>query len=202
MKWNEETGRLTYIRAMKNLKTTLGIATIDHPQREVFIPYVTYILDYVSNRLLSMESDEPIRIKDYIEEVFQIYDEGEEYIAGSETLTLVSKVGISTEQDYVECEEIPYDQEHFVYSWASTMTALVVRLKIQYASLFNQSEKDCSSDCGCCSNNPTKEYENWHSGVYPEDDLYDYSYETGHAVSWRIGVDSVECTKCSRQPKH
>lgn len=198
MKWNDKTGYITYKVALQNIKSYLGISEIDYFMRCELAPYITYILDYISKRLVLLSEDSGI--KEYIQEVFTIREEGESKIIYGAVDELRSEVGIDNGEIYVEDSEIPYVEDRFIYSWSNIMTALLVRIKFQYAGLLAQ---DPSNDCPCgdtCYPGQTiKDFESWTSGIYPEDEEYSYyNYKDVTSTDWRVNNDIPECTKCLR----
>lgn len=192
MKWNNEKGYLTFQSSYNNLKVFLGISTIDLVESCEFIPYYTYILKHLSDRLILLIDTD---MKSRIQEVFDIFELGVEKIAACATLDLAWDLDIETSDFYIEGREIPYNQEHLVFAWTSLYTSLCTRLKLQYSHLLYQSNNDI---CGCVAGETTKDFESWTSGVYPEDEEYPNYSIASKNTSWRTGVDNVECTKCLR----
>ena len=199
MKWNDKTGYITYKKALQNIKSYLGISEIDYFMRCELAPYITYILDYISNRLVLLSEDS--EIKEYIQEVFTIREEGESKIIYGAVDNLRSEVGIDPGEIYVDGCEIPYVEDRFIYSWSNIMTALLVRIKFQYASLFSQDpNNDCPCGDSCYPGQTVKDFESWTSRVYPEDEEHSYyNYEDATSTGWRVNNDVPECTKCLRR---
>lgn len=199
MKWNDKTGYITYKKALQNIKSYLGISEIDYFMRCELAPYITYILDYISNRLVLLSEDS--EIKEYIQEVFTIREEGESKIIYGAVDNLRSEVGIDPGEIYVDGCEIPYVEDRFIYSWSNIMTALLVRIKFQYASLFAQDpNNDCPCGDSCYPGQTVKDFESWTSRVYPEDEEHSYyNYEDATSTGWRVNNDVPECTKCLRR---
>lgn len=198
MKWNDKTGYITYKVALQNIKSYLGISEIDYFMRCELAPYITYILDYISKRLVLLSEDSGI--KEYIQEVFTIREEGESKIVYGAVDELRSEVGIDNGEIYVENSEIPYVEDRFIYSWSNIMTALIVRIKFQYAGLLAQNpNNDCPCGDTCYPGQTIKDFESWTSGVYPEDEEYSYyNYKDVTSTDWRVNNDIPECTKCLR----
>lgn len=198
MKWNDKTGYITYKVALQNIKSYLGISEIDYFMRCELAPYITYILDYISKRLVLLSEDSGI--KEYIQEVFTIREEGESKIIYGAVDELRSEVGIDNGEIYVEDSEIPYVEDRFIYSWSNIMTALLVRIKFQYAGLLAQDpNNDCPCGDTCYPGQTIKDFESWTSGVYPEDEEYSYyNYKDVTSTDWRVNNDIPECTKCLR----
>lgn len=198
MKWNDKNGYITYKLALQNIKSYLGISEIDYFMRCELAPYITYILDYISKRLVILSEDS--EIKDYIQEVFTIREEGESKIIYGAVDELRDEIGIDPGEIYVDDSEIPYVEDRFVYAWANIMTALLVRIKFQYSGLLAQkSSPDCYCGDTCSPGQTTKDYETWTSGVYPDDEEYSYYRFKGiNSTEWRVNNDTPECTKCLR----
>lgn len=198
MKWNDKTGYITYKVALQNIKSYLGISEIDYFMRCELAPYITYILDYISKRLVLLSEDSGI--KEYIQEVFTIREEGESKIIYGAVDELRNEVGIDNGEIYVEDSEIPYVEDRFIYSWSNIMTALLVRIKFQYAGLLAQDpNNDCPCGDTCYPGQTIKDFESWTSGVYPEDEEYSYyNYKDVTSTDWRVNNDIPECTKCLR----
>lgn len=197
MKWNDEKGYITFQSSMYNLKSFLGIGTLDIIERCELLPYYTYILNFLSSKLILLGPDATMSTK--LQEVFNIFDWGTDLILAHGTLDLAWALGIETTDYYIEGVELPYDQEYLVFAWSNAMTALSVRLKLQYSHLLYQSTNtDCHScNNGCSVGLTTNDLENWKSGVYPEDEEYT-AVTTTSGNSWRVNSDITECTKCQR----
>lgn len=198
MKWNDKNGYLTYQSALQSLKSQLGISNIDYTLRCELAPYITYILDYINKRVILLGTEVDIKTK--IQEIFDIFELGTDKIVSGAVLDLVWELGMDTGDIYVDDKEIPYNQDRFVFSWSNVMTALVVRLKFQYAALLVQPESgECSCSNSCGRGQTTADYETWQSGVYPEDEEYSYYTYTDTVSLWRTDAEYPECTKCLRQ---
>lgn len=195
MKWNDEKGYLTFQSSVSNLKSSLGITNIDLVNRCELNPYYTYILKYLSDRLLMLGD---VSLEDKIQEIFDIFSMGTDKIIEGSTLDLAWELGIETTDLYIQGQEIPYNQEYLVFSWSNALTALSLILKLQYSHLlYNSNECNCCSN-GCSVGETTSDHESWTSGVYSEDEDY-LNYSTAERnTSWRVGSDKVECTKCYR----
>ena len=196
MKWNNYDGYIRYTKALSSIKSLLGISQIDYyTERCELSPYVTYILEYLVEKLILVGEDSEMKIK--IQEIFDIFDYGADMIISGATIDLACEVGISTSQLCIEGEEVPFDRDRFVFTWSNVLTALVVRLKFQYAYLFEQEiDTEC---CTCGTPGQTyRDFESWRSDVYPNDESYDRSnYRRSHA-QWTTDIQAPECTKCHR----
>lgn len=193
MKWNDETGYLTYQTSLQGIKNSLGITGIDIADRCEFIPYYTYIFKYLNEKLVLLGTD--ATIKDKILEIFNIFDWGTDKIILNSTLDIAWALGIETTDYYREGIELPYNQEYLVFTWSNALTALCVRLRFQYAHLLYQSTTDNNCCCGCCPGPETSDVESWTSGIYAEDEEY---IGNNKNTSWRASSDIIECTKCYR----
>lgn len=198
MKWNDEEGYVAYKTSLQSLKSLLGVSEVDYTLRCELAPYITYILQYLVKKLVLLGED--VGMKQRLQEVFDTFDMGASKIVSGGAFDLAWELGITGGDVYVEGSEIPYDQDRFVFAWSNVLTALVVRLKLQYASLLYQNP---SNDCPCQDCSPgqgTKDFEDWRSGVYPEDEEYSYyNWNESNSPGWRTSVSYPECTKCSRK---
>lgn len=201
MKWNDKSGYITYKVALQNIKSYLGLSEIDYFMRCELAPYITYILNYISRRLVLLPEDSGI--KEYIQEVFTIREEGETKIIYGAVDELRAELGIDSGDIYVDDCEIPYNEDRFIYSWSNVMTALLVRIKFQYSGLLSQTSDNNCCPCGgdtCYPGQTTKDYESWTSAVYPEDEEYSYyNFKESTSTEWRVNNDTPECTKCLRR---
>lgn len=131
------------------LKNLLGIPELDFyldlPQ---LLPYQIKIVDYLNTKLLILPEND---IKQRILEILRIFREGAELICNDGAQDLAFLVGT------------PYD-DRFVFSWSNGLSTLCLRLKFQYADLWNE-----DPNWECCQCNPkgytTEDYENWSSGI-------------------------------------
>jgi len=196
MKWNNQEGYIRYTTALNTLKNILGVSQIDYnTDRCELAPYVTYILEYLSRRLICVGEGTDICL--LIQEVKDIFDWGTDQILSGATLSLAIEVGIDPNTYCTPDHEIPYNQEWFVYAWANVLTALLVRLKLQYAGCFAQEyDGDC---CKCGSVGQTqRDFESWRSDVYPNDESYDRTNYYRQNGQWRTNIQAPTCTKCQR----
>lgn len=198
MKWNSETGYIEYSRSLQNIKSILRISNLDYMMRCELAPYITYVIKYLDKRLILLGED--IDIKSYIQEIFDIYDWIGDKVVSDSIDDILIEMGIDKSQNYIEGEEIPYNQDRFIFSLTNVITSLVVRLKFQYSSLLVQ-PIDTSCPCNECGNvkgQTTEDFENWKSGVFPEDEEYDWWNFSDDGTNWRVNNKVPECTKCSR----
>lgn len=200
MKWNDEKGYITYSSVLQSLKSFLGISQVDFMLRCELSPYVTYILQYINSRLILLGED--VGIKVYLQEVFDIYEAGSNKIINNAAKELAFELCIDTNEDVCPTsEEIPYNQDRFIFAWTNILTSLVVRLKFQYSSLLVQPiDTSCPCDeCGNTKGQTTEDFEAWKSGVFPEDESYSWYNFSDDGTTWRITNSIPECTKCSRR---
>lgn len=197
MKWNNESGYIKYNQSLQSIKSILGISQIDFIIRCELAPYITYILNYLSKRLIMLGEIDDIKV--YIQEVFNIYDWGADKIINGAVRDMLIELNIDEGDIYVENEEIPYNQERFIFTWSNILTALTIRLKFQYSSLLSQPiNTDCPCD-SCTSGQSISDFETWQSGIYPQDEEYSWYNYNESTNSWRVNNDVPECTKCSRR---
>lgn len=195
MKWNSEKGFATYQSAMNNIQVLLGVRNLGLTGREELVPYYTYILTYIVEKLIQLGNEAEIKTR--IQEIFDIYSWGTDKIISGQTLDISWALGIDTTDYTVEGSDIPYNQEYLVFSWAEVLTQLSDILKIQYSHLLCQKEDTCCFSCDSCTPGmSTADLERWTSGVYPEDEEYIPSTINS---SWRVNSDITSCTKCGRK---
>lgn len=197
MKWNDESGYITFQSSLSNLKSFLGVTCLDLVERCELTPYYTYILKYLSDRLILLGNQD---MKVRIQEIMDIFSSGTDKIISGSVLDLAWELGIETTDIYLPGREIPYTQDYLIFCWSNALTSLINRLKLQYSHLLYQKENN--TDCYCCCNGcsvgeTTNDLESWTSGVYPEDE--DYTCKTVDDTVWRSGASNIECTKCLRQ---
>lgn len=189
MNWNYEIAYTEFQEASEYIKNKLGIVQLDFDLgRQVLLPYQVMILKYLNSKLIQTASED---IKVNIQLILDTYsygadlicfgpieDEEEEWKTG--TLKLAAEV---LGPDGVEAEE--YDTDRFVFAWTNALTSLCLRLKLQYAYLFEQEPSgDC---CQCGAKGETdRDFESWVSGVYPEDELYDRTNYLRSNSSWQV----------------
>ena len=195
MKWNNERGYLTFKASMNGLKSLLGIPELRLVDRSELAPYYTSIVSYLNERLILL-GDEVTQL-DKLNEIFNLFDLGTEKIILNATLDLAWELGIETTDYYCEGTDIPYNQEHLVFSWSSLMTELCTILRLYYSQLLYANDNDCGCTCACTPGLTTEDLESWSSGVYPEDGCY--SNTKSNSLYWRANADTKECTKCYRK---
>ena len=141
-------------------------------------------------------------IKTLIQEVFDIFEYGSDKIIYNEATDLAREIGISITDEYVRDKEVPYVNDRFVFSWTNTMTVITQILKLSYSGLFAQDTEDCACKCSCGTRtNIGHENDDWSSGVYPEDEAYDWiSGDRTIKVGWSTSGSYIDqCTKCNRR---
>ena len=171
MTWNNSDGYVEYKQALNYLENSLGITKFNFVLRQELAPYITRILQYINKNLIVLGDD--VSMIDKLQEVFNTFDYGANLIIGLDTEILANEVGVLEEGE----GDIEYEQDRFVFSWSNTLTSLVERLKLQYASLLYQAPEQ---GCGCsCANGETwKDFESYSSGIWPEDEEYStYDFE-------------------------
>ena len=198
MKWNDRNGYIIYKTSLQSIESMLGISQIDYSFRCELVPYITYILNYISNRLILIPEDSDILV--YINEFLDIKNHGEEKILFQAVDELRLELNIDNGEIYVDNSEIPYNEDRFIYSWSNVVTAIWVRLKFQYQHLLTQQvETDCPCGNECTPGQTFKDFESWSSKVYPEDEEFShFNYNGKTSTDWRVGNNAPECTKCLR----
>ena len=191
MKWNRTSGYVDKVTAETTLKNFLGISTLDYyiDREEMFIPYYTYVMKYLNEKLIILGD---VEIKYKIDEVYRILSYGAEKIAADATLDLVRAVGIETDTTELTADEnnIVFNRDRFVFAWTAFMTALWMRLKFQYANLFiEQPDLECCK-CGA-KGQTTGDYESWTSRVFPQDEVYDrgFTEQDRSTTAWGTRVE-------------
>lgn len=193
MKWNEQEGYVKYKSSLTSLRSFLGINNFDFYIRPELAPYITYIVGYLNSQLV-LKGDN-VTLKEYVQEIFDIFSYGADMIVMGDALGLAIEVGIDTSD-----EELPYCQDRFVFCWSNIMTYLYTLLKLMYAGLFAQEKEEGCGCCGCIVRNG-HDYDEWESGIYPEDENYDWvSPENNIKVGWNTsGAYIDQCTNCNRR---
>lgn len=198
MKWNTSTGYVARVAAETTLKKFLNLSTLDYyvDSEERFIPYYTYIINYINEKLILLGEAADIKLK--IDEVHKIFSYGAEKIAADATLDLVRAVGIETDTEVEDSNNIIFYQDRFVFAWTNFLTALYMRIKFQYANLFIE-----KIDGECCKCGPrgqtTSDYESWSSKIYPHDELYDRSNFEGERSNSAWGTMMSRYCDCYRK---
>lgn len=189
MIWNSTDGYIEYKQALNYLEGSLELSGINFVLRTELAPYMTKIIEYLNKNLINLGDDSDITTK--IQSIFDTFDYGANKIVGLDALTLAGEVGVTdtgTETD----TDVHYKQDLFVFSWTNLLTSLEERLKLQYASLLYQAP---SQGCGCsCANGETwKDFENYTSGVTPEDEEYSSYDFTGATTSPYSSTSGCSC---------
>lgn len=200
MKWNSIDGFREYEIAKDGLNSKLGIREIPHIDRCELIPYITYIYRYLHTSLVDLGPNSDLKTR--IVKILDINTTGLDLIISHATLNLARRIGISSSTDYIEDEEIPYDQERLVYCWGHVLTTIIYMLRLQYPQYFLP-PKDEPGDCHCkkCHGQDTADYESWTSGVYPVEE----AVETDLGIltkPWRVVTKYPGCTKCQRKQSY
>lgn len=152
---------------LKTIEDSLQLSKILIDSRCETVPYLYYIL---KDLLFKIDDPSIESLKDKIEVVLEEFERGSFLITNRGTLDLAWGLGIDT----TDTGEIPYDQDTFVYSWTGFMSTLVTQVRLQHSTLLYSPP---STDCPPCSEcigkgDTTSDFENWTSGVYPEDEAY------------------------------
>ena len=198
MKWNEQEGYINYSTSLASIRSMLGVGALDFYLRPELSPYVTYILCYLNRKLINLGV---VDIKTYIQEVFDIFDHGADLIIVGAAFDLAIEVGIDTGDVWIEGQEVPYMQDRFIFCWSNVLTTITQILRLSYSGLFAQEEEDCPCKCGGTRITTNKENDEWSSGIYPNDENYDWvSRDNTIKVGWKLNGSYIDqCTKCNRK---
>lgn len=196
MKWNSIDGFREYEIAKDGLNSKLGLRGIPHLDRCELIPYITYIYRYLHTSLIDLGPNSDLKTR--IVKILDINTTGIDLIINHSTLDLVRRLGISNSTDYIEDEEIPYDQERFVYCWGHVLTTITYMLRLQYPQFFLPPRDNLDCHCKKCHGQDASDYESWTSGVYPSEEEVDT--DLGILTKpWRMVTKDPGCTKCQRK---
>lgn len=180
MVWDYKECQVLYAEALEYLKSSLGITQLDLDlDRQCLLPYQVVIIKYLNRKLIELGADD---IKDKIEKIFDIYDEGTVRIVEDlEPRQYAEEIGCEIENEEFYCCR-------FVFAWTNLLTALCIRLKFQYAYLFEQTgDSEC---CVCGGRGETwKDHESWVSNVMPNDEDYDRTNYSRANSAWQVSKD-------------
>jgi len=190
MEWNESKCYLMLQESQEYLKNSLGISQLDiDTSRTMLLPYFVQIVKYINGKLITLASDS---IKAKVELIFDIFNDGADLICTESTIDLVRLVEVDMISEH-------YDQDRFVFSWTNLLSTLCLRLKFQYAYLF---EPDYDGECCKCGTpgQTTTDFESWTSGVYSEDEEYDRTNYTRTNSAWQVSKDRYcDCYRRDKQ---
>ena len=176
MTWNTEECYVLYTQYLEYLKNSLGISQVDfYMVRPELLPYYTQIINYLNERLIILGTDD---IKSKIIEILEIFDHGAELICSDGTLDLALEVGMDVDYEEYRCCR-------FVFSWTNALSTLCLRLKFQYAYLFEPTYDPFCCRCGAIGET-YEDYESWTSGVFPNDEAFDRTNYYRNNSSWNI----------------
>ena len=205
MVWNSEQGYYDFKIALADLMRRLGIGLTDFTVRTELAPYLTKIIQYLDRQLLDLGEDADIREK--IQVIFDAYEWGADMIVSLNGKELAEEIGIVTGgdegedgegdiidenedrvldnniEDDINTDEVPYYQDRFIFCWTDVTSSLATRLRIQYASLLMDTD-DGSCYCCCGAAESWRDWEEYSSGVYPEDEEYTRREITQSTTSW------------------
>lgn len=176
MKWNKMRGKTRYDSALTNLKTLLELKLVDFWdfKDERLLPYLTVILEYIDKKLFQLGGLN-IDLLKRLKEVYRIFDYGNKKILNGGTMDLAYELEISTKEDLTP-DYVPFNKDHFIFTWTNFLSSLCIRIKFQYITLFqNEAEmiEEASCQPKCPKNQDFHDYESWRSDVYPDDEDYD-----------------------------
>lgn len=172
MIWDNTKGYQEYKESLGNIKNSLGLTNDDSwfLINQDLAPYITSILKWISGKLI--EQGENADIKEKLELVFDLFENGSEKIIALEGKSLAEEIGIETEKlSSDDSNYLTYEQDRFIFSWTNILSSLVEHLKLQYASVL-QDPIIQGCPCSCGKGETIKDWESYTSGVYPEDEEY------------------------------
>ena len=176
MIWNNQECYTLFTQYVEYLKNSLGISQVDfYMVRQELLPYYTQITKYLNERLIILGTDD---IKTKIIEILEIFDHGAELICNGGVPDLAREVGIPTGDSEYRCCR-------FVFAWTNALSTLCLRLKLQYAYLFEPEYDPFCCRCGAIGET-YEDYESWTSGVFPNDESYDRANYTRTNSSWSV----------------
>lgn len=188
MKWDQEKDWIEYKTATDNIKNSLGLGSLDHWTCKHLAPYITRIYQYLNKKLIELGDDADI--KDKIDLMLSVFKDGADKIVHEKTSDLAGELDLL---DVSENDEVKYEEPRFVFSWTNIMSTLMERLSIQYYELLNPIvQGKCPQNCCCGKQEGQKEWEEYTSGVFPENEIITPS--TGSTASTTIS--STPC--CDR----
>lgn len=202
MVWNSEQGYYDFKIALADLMRRLGIGLTDFTVRTELAPYLTRIIQYLDKKLIDLGDDADIREK--IQVILDAYEWGADMIVSLNGKELAEEIGIITEidndnegeildweedddrildNDMGDSDSIQYYQDRFIFCWTDVTSSLATRLRIQYASLLMETD-DGSCYCCCGAAESWRDWEEYSSGVYPEDEEYTRREISQSTTSW------------------
>lgn len=172
MIWDNTKGYQEYRESLEYIKNSLGLVSDDSwfLINQELAPYITNILKWISGKLI--ELGENTDIKEKLGLIFDLFEDGSEKIIALEGKSLAEEIGIETEKlSLDDSNYLTYEQDRFIFSWTNILSSLVEHLKLQYASVLQDSMiQGCP--CSCGRGETIKDWESYTSGVYPEDEEY------------------------------
>lgn len=172
MIWDNTKGYQEYRESLEYIKNSLGLVSDDSwfLINQELAPYITNILKWISGKLI--ELGENTDIKEKLGLIFDLFEDGSEKIIALEGKFLAEEIGIETEKlSLDDSNYLTYEQDRFIFSWTNILSSLVEHLKLQYASVLQDSMiQGCP--CSCGRGETIKDWESYTSGVYPEDEEY------------------------------
>ena len=188
MKWSKLEAKSRFKQAESMLKHYLEIKTYDFYDinNPTLIPYLTVLMEYLNKRL-SLAGGDDLSIADRVREIYKIFDYGTEKIITKSTKNLVYEMEISTKSD-ITPDNIPFDQELFIFVWTNFMSSLCIRLKFLYSIVFQKEREEKEEELNNLGKLPKGEnwddFESWRTDVYPDDEEYDRTNWMRHTDGW------------------
>lgn len=158
----DERDYLDYLWSIEALDNILGVRTIDfYTGRDVLFPYISKIVRYLIDNIY-LELGNSGTIEDKLTLVEEIFEKGADYICSEKAKDLAEEVLGKLSENY--------DQDRFVFCWSNVMSTILMRLKLQ-----NPVKENKNRECGCCcgKGDSWETWEDFTSGVYPEDENYE-----------------------------
>lgn len=149
-----------YVVSLNYIVRVLGLRKMnEHIIRPQLGPALTAVMKYLAGKLVPLEES---HILDKIALIREEYSRGADLICQEKTLTLAEEVGYQEE-----------NLELLVFAWTNTLTTLYMKLINQYSALL--CDDVVSPGCPCeCIGETWKDYEEYTSGVWPEDDEFSF----------------------------
>ena len=189
MKWDKEQGYVEFKTAYKSIRNSLGLSEIDYISRTELAPYITKIFKYLNEELIML--GDKATLKEKIEKVMEILEKGANNIVDLKIEELEVSLDVL---DKSPDDEVKYSKDRFIFSWTNIMSTLCQRLRLQYYDLLKPKLSDGECPCCCGKGQTQKDWENWKSGIWPEDEEAE-RYGSGLAgqPSWRPSLDIPDC---------
>lgn len=189
MKWDKETGFVEFKTSYRSFRNSLGLSEVDYRTRLELAPYITRIFQFLNKEMILL--GDKATIKDKLERIFKIFEEGSDKIVDEKALELAKELELT---DKTVDDEVKYNQDRFVFCWTNIMSTLCERLRLQYFDILHPRPSDGECPCHCGKGQTQKDWENWTSGIWPEDEEASrYVGGLSGQPSWRPSANISEC---------